>query len=77
MGLASGLLLGPLRFVVWTAERIAEAVEEAGDDEPAVMAALARLNDDYDRGLVDDETFVRTEDELMERLEAARARRAR
>lgn len=72
MGLLSGALLGPIRFVTWTAERILEVAEGELYDERAIMRELARLNDEYDRGLIDDETFAAAEDALMDRLEAAR-----
>lgn len=72
MGLLRGVLLGPVGLVAWTAERIREAAEQELYDEQAVMAALAALNDDYDRGLVDDAAFAAAEDRLMERLEMAR-----
>lgn len=75
MGLLRGVLLGPVGLVVWTAERILEAAEQELYDPEAVLAALAALNDEYDRGLVDDETFAAAEDRLMERLEIARTRR--
>lgn len=77
VGLVRGVLLGPLGLVVWTAERILEAAERELYDEDAVLSALAALNDEYDRGAIDDATFEAAEDRLMERLEAARARRIR
>lgn len=72
MGLVGTVLLGPVKLVTWTAQRVLEAAEAQYHDPAAIRSELARLNDEYDRGLVDDETFQRVEDELMERLDAAR-----
>lgn len=74
MGLVTGVLLGPVKLVTWTADQILQAAEAQLYDERAITAALARLNDDYDRGMIDQDTFEAAEDELMERLEAARIR---
>ncbi|MBW3561284.1 MAG: gas vesicle protein GvpG [Actinobacteria bacterium] len=76
MGLLTGALLGPVKLVTWTADRILQVAEDRFYDEQAVMAALAQLNDEYDRGLIDDEGFEAAEDELMDRLETARTRRS-
>lgn len=74
MGLVSNVLLGPVRLLTWTGNRILEVAEAELYDEQAIQAALVRLNQDYDRGLVDDQEFTAAEDALMERLDAARAR---
>ncbi|HEX2027685.1 MAG TPA: gas vesicle protein GvpG [Nitriliruptorales bacterium] len=74
MGLLSAVAFAPVRFVAWVSERILEVAESEYHDESAILAALALLNDDYDRGLVDEETFAAAEDELMQRLEIARTR---
>lgn len=75
VGLLTGVLLGPVKLVTWTADRILQAAEAELYDERAITAALARLNEEYDRGVIDDATFAAAEDDLMERLEAARAPR--
>lgn len=72
MGLLSNVVLAPVKFVTWTAERILEVAESEYYDEQAIFAALAQLNSDYDQGLVDDESFAAAEDHLMERLAFAR-----
>lgn len=74
MGLVSNVLLGPVKLLVWTGNQILEVAEAELYDEQAIQAALVRLNQDYDRGLVDDQEFTAAEDALMERLDAARAR---
>ena len=72
MGLLGTVFLGPVKLVTWTAERILEAAEAQYHDPAAIRSELARLNDEYDRGRIDDATFLAAEDELMERLDAAR-----
>lgn len=74
MGLVSNVLLGPVKLLIWTGNQILEVAEAELYDEQAIQAALVRLNQDYDRGLVDDREFTAAEDDLMERLDAARAR---
>lgn len=73
MGLVSALVLGPVKLVAWTADRILRAAEQERDDERAITSALAELNDRYDRSLIGDAEFQAAEDELMARLESARA----
>ena len=72
MGLVSTLLLGPVKVVTWTADQILQAAEQQRFDQRAILAALADLNDRYDRGLIVEAEFEAAEDELMERLETAR-----
>lgn len=74
MGLFGNVLFGPVRLLAWTAGQILEVAENELYDAQAIQAALVRLNEDYDRGLVTDEDFMAAEDALMERLEVARAR---
>lgn len=74
MGLVSTLLLGPIQGVVWIAEQVRDAAERQYYDEGAILDGLASLNDEYDRGLLDDATFSRREDELLARLAVARTR---
>ena len=72
MGLLGTVFLGPVKLVTWTAERILEAAEAQYHDPAAIRNELARLNDEYEQGRIDDATFLAVEDELMERLDAAR-----
>jgi uncharacterized membrane protein len=74
MGLFGTVFLGPVKGVAWLAEQVQEAADQEYYDENAIRASLARLNEDYDRGRVDEESFEQREDELLERLESARAR---
>jgi Gas vesicle protein G len=75
MGLISGLLtlpLAPVRGTAWIAEQIQDqALEELYGDQ-AIEAQLHRLEALHEAGEIDDEELVRAEDELLERLAAAR-----
>ncbi|MFI6417237.1 gas vesicle protein GvpG [Streptomyces sp. NPDC050842] len=71
MGLVSYLLtlpLAPVRGVVWVAERVAERAEEEYYDPAPVWRELAALEERLVRGEIDQETFDRREDELLDRL---------
>lgn len=72
MGLLSSVLAGPVKLVTWTAGQILEVAESQYYDEQAIFAALKELNEDYDHGRLDDESFAAAEDALMERLAVAR-----
>lgn len=74
MGLLGALCFGPVKGAAWVATQVQEAAERQYYDEPAILHSLARLNEEYDLGVIDDRTFTRREDELMERLERARTR---
>ncbi|MFE1804628.1 gas vesicle protein GvpG [Streptomyces sp. NPDC059533] len=72
MGLLSALLtapLAPVRAVVWVAQRVADRAEEEYYDPAPVWAALAELEARLRRGEIDQETFDRAEDELLDRLD--------
>lgn len=74
MAFFSSVVLAPVTFVVSTADRILRIAESEYYDEQAIFAELSQLNNDYDAGLVDDETFAAAEDQLMDRLAVARER---
>ncbi|MFI8504429.1 gas vesicle protein GvpG [Streptomyces sp. NPDC085524] len=72
MGLLNILLtapLAPVRAVVWVAEQIADQAEEQYYDPAPVWAALADLEGRLQRGEIDQDTFDRAEDELLDRLQ--------
>lgn len=74
MGLVSGLVLGPVKLLTWTAEQVLEAAEAQMYDEDALRAALVQLNQDLDAGVISEDEFLAAEDDLMERLAVARSR---
>jgi Gas vesicle protein G len=76
VGLISGLLtlpLAPVRGTVWLAERIQEQAEAELYDEDAIRARLMELDEAREAGEIGEEEATQAEDELLERLIAARA----
>lgn len=76
MGLISGLLtlpLAPVRGTVWLAERIQEQAEGELYDEGVIRAQLMEIEEAREAGEIGEEEATRAEDELVERLIAARA----
>lgn len=74
MGLFTGLLtlpLAPVRGVVWVARRIDDAATAEMRNPAAVRAELAQLQRALAEGEIDEETYDRREDALLERLEPA------
>jgi Gas vesicle protein G len=75
VGLISGLLtlpLAPVRGTAWIAEQIRDQAVEELYGEEAIQAQLHQLAELHEAGEIDDEELVRSEDELLERLAAAR-----
>ena len=76
MGLFTGILLlplAPVRGTIWAAEKLAEQAARELDDEVVVRRLLAEAEADLERGDLTREEFAQVEDELLERLELARA----
>jgi hypothetical protein len=76
VGLISGLLtlpLAPVRGTAWLAERIQEQAEADYYDEDAIRAQLMAIDEAREAGEIGEEEAARVEDELLERLIAARA----
>ncbi|NWF27255.1 gas vesicle protein GvpG [Streptomyces sp. PKU-EA00015] len=69
------LPLAPVRGVVWVVERVMEAAEDEFYDPAPVQRELAELERQLLAGEIDEETFDRREDELLDRLEEIRAYR--
>ena len=76
MGLFTGILLlplAPVRGTIWVAEKLAEQAARELDDEVVVRRLLAEAELDLERGDLTVDEFEQIEDELLERLERARA----
>ncbi|MGD6742247.1 gas vesicle protein GvpG [Streptomyces sp. BH106] len=72
MGLISEVLLlplAPVRGSLWAMEQVLAEAERQYYDPAAVRAELARLEEQLVAGEIDQETFDRVEDELLDRLE--------
>ncbi|MGW3659581.1 gas vesicle protein GvpG [Streptomyces sp. NPDC005151] len=67
------LPLAPVRGVGWVVDRVLEAAENEYYDPTPVQQDLAALEADLLAGRIDEETFDRREDELLDRLEEIRA----
>lgn len=79
MGLFTGLVtlpLAPVRGVVWVARRIDDAATAELSDPAAIRAELAELQRALDEGEIDEDTYDRREDELLDRLESGTPRPA-
>jgi hypothetical protein len=75
VGLITGLLtlpLAPVRGTIWLAERMQEQAEAEFNDEDAIRAQLMEIDAAREAGEIEEEEAARAEDELLERLIAAR-----
>jgi hypothetical protein len=75
VGLITGLLtlpLAPVRGTVWLAERIQEQAEADFYDEDVIRAQLMDIDASRQAGEIDEEQATQAEDQLLERLIAAR-----
>ncbi|WP_371483568.1 gas vesicle protein GvpG [Kitasatospora sp. NBC_00315] len=80
MGLLTQILtlpLAPVRGTVWVLERVVETAEQEYYDPAPVERELAALERALLAGQIDEETFDRREDELLDRLDEIRAHSAR
>lgn len=76
MGILSGLLLlplAPVRGTIWLAERLAEVAERELDEEATVRRLLVESEIAFESGDLSEAEYEQVEDELLERLERARA----
>ncbi|MFE7393378.1 gas vesicle protein GvpG [Streptomyces sp. NPDC057582] len=67
------LPLAPVRGVAWVIERVVETAENQYYDPAPVERKLAALERALLAGDIDEETFDRREDELLDRLDEIRA----
>jgi gas vesicle protein GvpG len=75
VGLITGLLtlpLAPVRGTVWLAERIQEQAEADLYDEDVIRAQLMEIDSAREAGELEEEEATQAEDQLLERLIAAR-----
>ncbi|MEV8318461.1 gas vesicle protein GvpG [Streptomyces sp. NPDC059900] len=79
MGLLSDVLLlplAPVRGSLWVMEQVVADAERQYYDPSAIKAQLAALEEQLEAGELDEETFDRHEDALLDRLEASRTRQS-
>ncbi len=78
MGILTTLVtlpIAPVRGVAWVAQQIADEAERQLYDESQIRAELLQLELDHEDGLIDDDERAAREEELLERLAVAQARR--
>ncbi|MER5396035.1 gas vesicle protein GvpG [Streptomyces sp. NPDC002599] len=66
------LPLAPVRGVSWVMDRVLEAAEDEYYDPAPIRLQLAELERELIAGEIDEETFDRIEDQLLDRLEEIR-----
>jgi len=66
------ILLSPLRFTVWIAEKLKENAYNEMTDESSVHEELLQLQMRHEMGEISEEEYEKKETRLMERLEAIR-----
>ena len=62
---------GPIRGVVWIAERVIDQVEQELYDEQSIRSQISELEMRHDLGEISDQEYVLTEQDLFDRLEKA------
>jgi hypothetical protein len=67
---------GPIKGVVWIAEKVAEQAEQEFFSEDKIRGQLMELELRYDLGEIGKEEYLAAEDILLERLRAARDRQS-
>ncbi|MBL7183578.1 MAG: gas vesicle protein GvpG [Anaerolineae bacterium] len=80
MGFLTNLLtfpvMGPIKGVVWIAEKVNEQVEKELYDEDAVRGKLMELELRLDLGEISEEEYTEAEEVLLERIRIIRERQA-
>ncbi|WP_338701104.1 gas vesicle protein GvpG [Streptomyces sp. Q6] len=77
MGLLSEVLLlplAPVRGSMWVLDQVVADAERQYYDPTAIQEQLGTLEKQLEAGEIDEETFDRQEDALLDRLEATRTR---
>lgn len=77
MGLLTGLVLlplAPVRATIWIAEQLALQAERELDEEQGVRRLLLEAEAALERGELSEAEYDAIEDELLDRLEQAKAR---
>jgi len=69
-------LMGPMKGMIWIAEKVAEQAEHELYDEDAVRGKLMELELRYDLGEITEEEYLEAEEALLERLRLNEERQA-
>ena len=69
-------ILGPIRGVMWIAEKVAEQADRELYNEDALRGQLMELELRFDLGEISEEEYLTAEEVLLERLKVIRERQA-
>jgi hypothetical protein len=69
-------VMGPIKGVVWIAEKVAEQADMEMYNEDKVRGQLVELELRYDLGEISEEEYLAAEEALLERLRVIRERQA-
>jgi len=67
---------GPIKGVIWIAEKVAEEADKKLYDEDAVRGQLMELELRLDLGEISEEEYLEAEEVLLDRLRVIRERQA-
>ena len=73
MLLIDDILFGPLKGVIFLANKINEVIEKETSDEGAVKERLMALQLKFEMDEIDEEEYDKKEDELLKTLDRIRA----
>jgi uncharacterized protein YqgQ len=74
MFLLDDLLLAPVKGIMWLAEQVQKEANSQLFDAAAIKARLAEIQELYDSGMISEAEFLKAEEQLMARLNAAQER---
>jgi len=69
-------VLGPIKGVLWIAQKVAEEADKELYDEDAVRGQLMELELRYDLGEISEQEYLEVEEALLGRLRVIRERQA-
>ncbi|MBA4391531.1 MAG: gas vesicle protein GvpG [Syntrophus sp. (in: bacteria)] len=70
MFLIDDIVFSPLKGLIWLSEKINDMVEREMSDEGLIKERLMELQLRFELDAIDEETYMRQEKELLERLNA-------
>ena len=74
MFLLDDLLLAPVKGFMWLAEQVQKEANGQLFDPEAIKARLTEIQELYDSGMISETEFLKAEETLMARLNAAQER---
>lgn len=70
MFLIDDIILSPLRGLIWLSEKINDMAQHETSDEGLVKERLMELQFRFELDEIDEETYTKQEEELLEQLHA-------